>query len=256
MPIYIIWGIGYRYRLVYTPFLWELENNCMHIMEGYLDPIWCLVWFIVMAPFFYFGVVKLRQILRDHPEQKMMVALSGAFIFLISSLKLPSVTGSSAHPTGTGIAVVFYGVGVCAVLSTIVLVFQALLIAHGGFTTLGANCVSMGIIGPLVGLIFWKILRKANVGVFISMFVAAAFADFITYVVTAIQMALNVFTTNNANFVDAFVDFMSVYAVTQIPLAIIEGLVLGMFAQYLVTARPDLFEIADKNTINPFVKEA
>jgi cobalt/nickel transport system permease protein len=225
-------------------------------MEGYLDPIWCLVWFIVMAPFFYFGVVKLRQILRDHPEQKMMVALSGAFIFLISSLKLPSVTGSSAHPTGTGIAVVFYGVGVCAVLSTIVLVFQALLIAHGGFTTLGANCVSMGIIGPLVGLIFWKILRKANVGVFISMFVAAAFADFITYVVTAIQMALNVFTTNNANFVDAFVDFMSVYAVTQIPLAIIEGLVLGMFAQYLVTARPDLFEIADKNTINPFVKEA
>jgi len=228
----------------------------MHIMEGYLDPIWCLVWFIVMAPFFYFGVVKLRQILRDHPEQKMMVALSGAFIFLISSLKLPSVTGSSAHPTGTGIAVVFYGVGVCAVLSTIVLVFQALLIAHGGFTTLGANCVSMGIIGPLVGLIFWKILRKANVGVFISMFVAAAFADFITYVVTAIQMALNVFTTNNANFVDAFVDFMSVYAVTQIPLAIIEGLVLGMFAQYLVTARPDLFEIADKNTINPFVKEA
>lgn len=228
----------------------------MHIMEGYLDPIWCLVWFIIMAPFFYFGVVKLRQILRDHPEQKMMVALSGAFIFLISSLKLPSVTGSSAHPTGTGIAVVFYGVGVCAVLSTIVLVFQALLIAHGGFTTLGANCVSMGIIGPLVGLIFWKILRKANVGVFISMFVAAAFADFITYVVTAIQMALNVFTTNNANFVDAFVDFMSVYAVTQIPLAIIEGLVLGMFAQYLVTARPDLFEIADKNTINPFVKEA
>ena len=228
----------------------------MHIMEGYLDPIWCLVWFIVMAPFFYFGVVKLRQVLRDHPDQKMMVALSGAFIFLISSLKLPSVTGSSAHPTGTGIAVVFYGVGVCAVLSTIVLIFQALLIAHGGFTTLGANCVSMGIIGPLVGLIFWKILRKANVGVFISMFVAAAFADFITYVVTAIQMALNVFTTNNANFVDAFVDFMSVYAVTQIPLAIIEGLVLGMFAQYLVTARPDLFEIADKNTINPFVKEA
>ena len=228
----------------------------MHIMEGYLDPIWCLVWFIVMAPFFYFGVVKLRQVLRDHPDQKMMVALSGAFIFLISSLKLPSVTGSSAHPTGTGIAVVFYGVGVCAVLSTIVLIFQALLIAHGGFTTLGANCVSMGIIGPLVGLVFWKILRKANVGVFISMVVADALADLMTYVVTAIQMALNVFTTNNANFVDAFVDFMSVYAVTQIPLAIIEGLILGMFAQYLVTARPDLFEIADKNTINPFVKEA
>ena len=217
----------------------------MHIMEGYLEPIWCLVWFIVMIPFFYIGVVKLRQILRDHPDQKMIVALSGAFIFLISSLKLPSVPGSSAHPTGTGIAVVFYGVGVCAVLSTIVLVFQALLIAHGGFTTLGANCVSMGIIGPLFGLIIWKLLRKAGAGVFVSMVAAAAVADFMTYVVTA----------NNASFVDAFVDFMSVYAVTQIPLAIIEGLILGMFAQYLSTTRPDVFEIADKNKINPFAKE-
>ena len=68
----------------------------MHIMEGYLEPIWCLVWFLIMIPFFYFGVVKLRQILREHPEQKMIVALSGAFIFLLSSLKLPSVTGSSS----------------------------------------------------------------------------------------------------------------------------------------------------------------
>ena len=227
----------------------------MHIMEGYLEPIWCLVWFLVMIPFFYFGVVKLRQILREHPEQKMIVALSGAFIFLLSSLKLPSVTGSSSHPTGTGIAVVFYGVGVCAVLSTIVLVFQALLIAHGGFTTLGANCVSMGIIGPLCGLLIWKLLRKAGAGVFISMFGAAAVADFMTYVVTAIQMTLNVVTANNASFVDAFVDFMSVYAVTQVPLAIIEGLILGMFAQYLSTTRPDVFEIADKNKINPFAKE-
>jgi len=227
----------------------------MHIMEGYLEPVWCLVWFIVMIPFFYVGVVKLRQILRDHPDQKMIVALSGAFIFLISSLKLPSVTGSSAHPTGTGIAVVFYGVGVCAVLSTIVLVFQALLIAHGGFTTLGANCVSMGIIGPLVGLLIWKILRRSGTGVFISMVAAAAVADFMTYVVTALQMTLNVVTANNASFVNAFVDFMSVYAVTQIPLAIIEGLILGMFAQYLSTTRPDVFEIADKNKVNPFVKE-
>ncbi|AMH94562.1 cobalamin biosynthesis protein CbiM [methanogenic archaeon ISO4-H5] len=227
----------------------------MHIMEGYLEPVWCLVWFIVMIPFFYVGVVKLRQILREHPDQKMIVALSGAFIFLISSLKLPSVTGSSAHPTGTGIAVVFYGVGVCAVLSTIVLVFQALLIAHGGFTTLGANCVSMGIIGPLVGLLIWKILRRSGAGVFISMVAAAAVADFMTYVVTALQMTLNVVTANNASFVNAFVDFMSVYAITQIPLAIIEGLILGMFAQYLSTTRPDVFEIADKNKVNPFVKE-
>ncbi|MCQ2078486.1 MAG: energy-coupling factor ABC transporter permease [archaeon] len=224
-------------------------------MEGYLDPMWCIIWFIVMIPFFAFGLKKLLFILREHPDQKMIVALSGAFIFLLSSLKLPSVTGSSSHPTGTGIAVVFYGVGVCSVLATIVLVFQALLIAHGGFTTLGANCVSMGIIGPLVGLLVWKIMRKTNAGVFISMLVTAFIADLMTYVVTAIQMTLNVVTTNGADFGSAFVDFMSVYAATQVPLAIIEGLVLAMFAQYLYTSRPDVFQIADSNPVNPFAKE-
>jgi len=227
----------------------------MHIMEGYLDPMWCVVWFIVMAPFFIVGVIKLRKILAEHPEQKMTVALSGAFIFLLSSLKLPSVTGSSSHPTGTGIAVVFYGVGVCAVLSTIVLLFQALLLAHGGFTTLGANCVSMGIIGPFFGLLLWKVLRGAKLNVFISMFVAAAIADLMTYVVTAIQMTLNVVTATGADFGSSFIEFMSVYAVTQIPLAIVEGIVLGMFAQYLSTAKPEIFEIADTNKLNPFSTE-
>ncbi len=227
----------------------------MHIFEGYLDPLWCAVWFAVMIPFVIVGVIKLRKILAEHPEQKMTVALSGAFIALLSSLKLPSVTGSSSHPTGTGIAVVFYGVAVCSVLSMIVLIFQALVLAHGGFTTLGANCVSMGIIGPFVGLIFWKILRGANLGVFPSMFVAAFFADLMTYVVTAIQMALNVMTAAGADFMAAFIDFMSVYAVTQIPLAIVEGILLGMFAYYLSTTRPELFGIADSNKLNPFSTE-
>lgn len=228
----------------------------MHIMEGYLEPIWCVIWFAIMIPFVVFGVLKLRKIIAEHPDQKMIVALSGAFIFLLSSLKLPSVTGSSSHPTGTGIAVVFYGVGVCSVLATIVLVFQALLLAHGGFTTLGTNCVSMGIVGPLCGLLLWKALRSTKAGVFISMLVTAAVADLMTYVVTAIQMTLNVVTANGADFVSSFVDFMSVYAVTQIPLAIVEGIVLAMFAQYLSTARPELFGIADKNKINPFSTEA
>jgi cobalt/nickel transport system permease protein len=141
------------------------------------------------------------------------------------------------------------------VLSTIVLLFQALLLAHGGFTTLGANCVSMGIIGPFCGLVLWKLLRGANVGVFISMFVAAAIADLMTYVVTAFQMALNVVTSTGADFGSAIVEFLSVFAVTQIPLAIVEGIILAMFAQYLSTARPELFGIADENKINPFTTE-
>ncbi|MBR7006928.1 MAG: energy-coupling factor ABC transporter permease, partial [Candidatus Methanomethylophilaceae archaeon] len=42
----------------------------MHIMEGYLEPVWCAVWFAIMIPFFVVGVMKLRKILREHPDQK------------------------------------------------------------------------------------------------------------------------------------------------------------------------------------------
>ena len=67
---------------------------------------------------------------------------------MLSALKIPSVTGSCSHPTGTGLGAVLFGPGVMTVLGTIVLLFQALLLAHGGLTTLGANVFSMAIVGP------------------------------------------------------------------------------------------------------------
>src|SRR3712207_6965420 len=63
-------------------------------------------------------------------------------IFVLSAVKLPSFTGSSSHPTGTGAGAVLFRPPVMALLGTIVLLFQALLLAHGGLTTLGANAFS------------------------------------------------------------------------------------------------------------------
>ena len=211
----------------------------MHIMEGFLDPIWCAVWFVLAIPFVVIGAKKIIDLMRNHPEHKMTIALAGAFIFLLSSLKIPSVTGSSSHPTGTGFSVVMYGVCATSFLATIVLIFQAILLAHGGLTTLGANIFSMGIAGPACGLLFWVLVKKATNNIPVSMFFAALFADLFTYVVTAFQMTLN-----HGQSVSAFVDFMTNYAVTQIPLAIIEGILFFMFATYLLNNKPELLDIA------------
>jgi len=208
-------------------------------MEGFLDPVWCVVWFVLAAPFVIFGAKKIIELIREHPEHKMTIALSGAFIFLLSSLKLPSVTGSSSHPTGTGFSVVLYGICATSFLATIVLIFQALLLAHGGLTTLGANIFSMGIAGPAVGLGVWLLLRKATDNIPVCMFFAALFADLFTYVVTALQMTLN-----HGQSIDAFVDFLTNYAATQVPLAIIEGILFFLFAVYLMSNKPEVFDIA------------
>lgn len=216
------------------------KSDKMHIMEGFLPWQWCLLWFVIALPFVFYGVRKTIQIIRDNPDQKMFVALAGAFIFLLSSLKLPSVSGSSSHPTGTGLSAVVYGISCTAFLSTIVLMFQTLLLAHGGLTTLGANIVSMGIIGPFFAIIVWMVLRHFKTSAPMSMFFAAFTANMVTYIITSLQLALAHGAASGM--MVAFVDFLTIFAVTQIPLAIIEGIIFAMFVKYLVDSRPNLFE--------------
>jgi len=116
-----------------------------------------------------------------------------------------------------------FGPGVMAVLGVIVLLFQALLLAHGGLTTLGANEFSMTIVGPLVGFAVWKLCRAFKMNRSVSLFLCAMLADWSTYITTAFQLAV-VFPDPNTGMWGAAVKFLGIYAVTQIPLAIAEGL--------------------------------
>lgn len=209
----------------------------MHIMEGFLPWYWCLFWFVVAIPVVVYGIVQIKRVTDEHPESKPLLAVSGAFIFIISSLKLPSVTGSCSHPTGTGLGAVFFGPAATSVLATIVLVFQALLLAHGGLTTLGANIVSMGIVGPVAAWLIWKGSRKIGWGTSLSMFLAAVFADWLTYVTTAVQLSL---AFPIPDFGSAFIKFIVIYAYTQIPLAIAEGLLTVVIFEYIIKLRPDI----------------
>ena len=210
----------------------------MHIAEGFLPWYWCVFWFAISLPIVAYGFWKIIHIFREHPEQKLTMAVSGAFIFVLSSLKMPSVTGSSSHPTGTAAGTVLYGVTVTASLSFIVLIFQALLLAHGGITTLGANDFSMGIMGPLVAYLAYRGLMKFKVSLVPTIFIVAFLADICTYITTAVQLAV-VYPTNGS-IVTSWVSFMSIYAVTQIPLSIAEGILMVMFFDYLSRARPDI----------------
>lgn len=194
----------------------------MHIMEGFLPVKWMMVWFAVAIPFWILGIVQIRKIILEKPESRLLLGIAGAFTFVLSALKLPSVTGSCSHPTGTGLGAILFGPFPMAILGTIVLLFQALLLAHGGLTTLGANAVSMAIAGPLVAWGIWRLLKgKVHDGIVV--FLAAAMADLITYVVTAFQLAL-AHPDAVGGFSASLSKFLGIFAVTQIPLAISEGL--------------------------------
>ncbi|MCW4047593.1 MAG: energy-coupling factor ABC transporter permease [Candidatus Bathyarchaeota archaeon] len=210
----------------------------MHIMEGFLPHPWWEIWFAIALPIVAYGVYRLSKLTKKIPEAKPLLALMGAFIFVLSALKLPSVTGSSSHPTGAGLAAVVVGPGITSVLSIIVLIFQALLLAHGGLTTLGANTFSMGIVGPFVAYAIWIAAKKVRLPTSVGIFLAAAIGDLVTYVVTSAQLAL-VFPTAGG-FFDAFLTFGSIFAVTQVPLAIGEGLLAVVLFDFLAKYKGQL----------------
>lgn len=211
----------------------------MHIMEGFLPLEWCIFWYVLALPVVAYGIIRIKKVTDEHPESKPVLAVAGAFMFVLSSLKLPSVTGSTSHPTGNGLGAVLFGPAVVTVLCVIVLIFQSLLLGHGGLTTLGANTFSMGIIGPLAAWLVYKGWMKTSLPILIGIFFAAFFADLLTYVTTAIQLSL---AFPIPTFDEAMLKFMTIYAFTQVPLAVAEGILTVVIFDYIMKLRPDVLE--------------
>ncbi|XRO77696.1 cobalt ECF transporter S component CbiM [Methanocaldococcus sp. 10A] len=223
----------------------------MHIMEGYLPPFWCAFWYALALPIIAYGFYKIKKIADEFPESKPLIAISGAYMFVLSSLKMPSVTGSCSHPCGNGLGAVLFGVPVTAALASIVLLFQALFLAHGGITTLGANDFSMGIVGPFFGWLTYILLhKKLGINSTYSIGIAAVFSDWLTYVTTAIQLTLAFPGTNP---VHTCLGFLAIYAVTQVPLAIAEGILTMVIWDYIKKLRPDILSklgVVNENELN------
>lgn len=195
----------------------------MHIMEGFLPAGHALTWGAATLPCMAIGLRSIRRRVRANPELKLLLGVSIAFAFVLTALKLPSVTGSSSHPTGTGLGAVLFGPLAMVPVAAIVLLFQALLLAHGGLTTLGANVFSLGVVGPLVAFTLYRAARLLRLPPGTAVFLAVACADLATYLTTALQLAL-AFPDPVGGFARAFAKFAAIFAVTQIPLAIGEGL--------------------------------
>ena len=222
--------------------------SAMHIMEGYLPGGFCIAWGVICVPFLIAGFMSIKKTLNEHRNLITLLAMSGAFVFVISSLKIPSVTGSCSHMTGTGLGAILFGPSAVSILGIIVLLFQAILLAHGGLTTLGANTFSMAIAGPFVSYGIFFVCKKCRVNKHISIFLAATLGDLFTYCVTAVQMALAHHA--DTTIMGAMGKFMLVFAPTQLPLAIIEGVITVLIIMGLETyAKPELRTIG-------FLKEA
>ena len=224
-------------------------SNALHSMEGYLPAQFCIAGGIICLPFIVAGFFSIQNTLKQNRKTLILLAMSGAFIFVISSLKIPSVTGSCSHMTGTGLGAILFGPAAAGVLGLIVLLFQAILLAHGGLTTLGANTFSMAIAGPLASFGIYKLCQKFKINRKVAVFLAACLGDLFTYCVTSLQLAM-AYPSEAGGMGASAVKFLGVFAPTQLPLAVMEGLLTVVIVIALESyAKPELRAVG-------FLKEA
>jgi cobalt/nickel transport system permease protein len=215
------------------------DAQAMHITEGILPMKWAVWWFVVAAPFVAYGLFRLKRMSAVDLSFKPLVGLMAAVVFIISCMPIPVPTvGTCSHPCGTGLSAILLGPGISVLVASVALLMQALFLAHGGLSTLGANIVSMGVMGSFAGYLTFKALRIFKVNLAVSGFVAGLLADWATYFATSVELASGI--KGDSPFMPLFWKILIAFIPTQIPLGILEGAITAGVIVLFYKRRPDL----------------
>jgi len=160
----------------------------MHIPDGFIPLVQCVIYYIIVAPFVYYSF---RWAEKNLEERKIpFLGILGAGIFAIQAMNIPIPWGTSGHMVGAAMASILLGSPWAGVLLlSLVLVIQGLVFGDGGLTTLGVNILNMGVLASFIGFYSFtglnKLLKKkvrsqkttiataAFVGAFLSLFIPA-----------------------------------------------------------------------------------
>jgi cobalt/nickel transport system permease protein len=218
-----------------------LTAGAMHIPEGVLPAPWAGLWYLTSLPFLMWGLRDLRVRSFQKPVFKPMIGLVGAAVFVISCMPIPvPIAGSCSHPCGTGLAAILIGPTLTVVVTSVALLLQALFLSHGGLTTLGANIMSMGVVGAFSGYAVFWLARRARVPLPAAAFAAGVISDWMTYAMTSFELASALHGTGPMK--RMFVAIAIAFVPTQLPLGILEGVVSAGVYRFISVRRPMLLE--------------
>ena len=229
-----------RYLILASVILLVPANAyAMHISEGILPLGWAALYTALAIPFMAMGLRDIRLKGRDDVSFKPLLGLMAAMVFIISCMPIPvPLAGTCSHPCGTGISALLLGPFVSVVVAAAALLIQALLLAHGGISTWGANIMSMGIVGSFAAYGTFRLLRAASIPLGASAFVAGVAADWCTYIATSMELASGI--KGEDAFWPLAWKIMLAFVPTQLPLGILEGAMTAGMVILLYKRRPDL----------------
>ena len=126
----------------------------MHIPDGYLSPQTSGALYVIAAPLWAFSLRTIRRALRR--RYIPLLAILGAFSFLIMMFNIPLPGGTTGHAAGGVLIAILVGPWPALMAVTIALAVQALFFGDGGILALGANAVNLGFLMPLAGYFAWR----------------------------------------------------------------------------------------------------
>jgi cobalt/nickel transport system permease protein len=135
-----------------------LLTSAMHIPDGYLSPVTCIVMLALVLPFWTRGVKALRQKLNARTAP--LVALFAAFSFVIMMFNVPLPGGTTGHAVGGAIAAIILGPDIACIAISVALLIQAVFFGDGGILSFGANCFNMAVVLPFVSYAVYHAITK------------------------------------------------------------------------------------------------
>lgn len=230
--------------LALTALFWAYPDkaHAMHIAEGILPWPWAAAGFLLSAPIVYLGLREIKANSLTKPHYKPLTALVGAAVFIISCMPIPvPFTGTCSHPCGTGLAAILIGPAATVVVASVALTFQALFLAHGGLTTLGADLLAMGIAGAYCGYGAFILARRLGLPLPVAAFLAGMVSDWATYAVTAAVLAGALH--GEGSITGMFWAIVLSFVPTQLPLGILEGIISAGALRFIYARRPALVAV-------------
>ena len=221
--------------------------HAMHLAEGVLPLPWAAGWTLALLPLLALGIRTLRLRSVADPVFGPFLAMLAAAVFVISCMPVPVPTaGTCSHPVGTGLAAVLVGPLLTVLVTLVALLLQALFLAHGGLTTLGADVWSMGVVGGFAGWLAFRGLRGLGASLPVAAFAAGLAADWATYATTAFELASALH--GDEGLARAFGAVTLAFVPTQLPLGLLEGALTAGAVAFIARRRPALLAFGAART--------
>jgi cobalt/nickel transport system permease protein len=224
----------------------QLEAPVMHISEGVLTGPSVVITDVLGFAAIAWGASSMRKFVKDQPSRKPLLGMAGAFVFFVSLMHIPAFGGTTcSHPCGTPLAAILLGPGVTVGLAACGLLLQALFFAHGGLSTLGANTLTLGLVGGGVGYLTFRLGRKLGWSLAVSAGLAGLVGDVSTYMLNIVILGLHfAYVAPHPQY--TFWGYAKVLALAYLPvqgpLAVVEMLVTGYAVQAIFRQRPEVLE--------------